>query len=82
MADTKQASQPAEGRTAGPLPDLELLTKGSDGKWHKVGALWKSAKVPFSGEVEQGEQVMRVIAVAPRPPKSAQKEGVEQERRQ
>ena len=61
-------------------PALELLTKGADDKWHKVGALWKKATVEFSGTVTLGDQTVNVIAVPPREPKAKPEEAAAPQR--
>lgn len=70
MASDPQESAPAPSGNGAPRPDLELLTKGADGKWQQVGALWRKPTVKFSGTVTLGEQTVHVIAVEPRPMKA------------
>lgn len=70
MANNPQESTPAPSGNGAPRPDLELLTKDTDGKWQQVGALWRKPTVKFSGTVTLGEQTVHVIAVEPRPIKA------------
>jgi len=75
MPSDPQDSAPAPSSPGAPRPNLELLTKGADGKWSRVGALWRKPTVKFSGTVTLGDQTVHVIAVEPRPAKAKAKHG-------